>query len=99
MAVRCEAIGLKRLCLGAFAALYLAGTHSAHAGDTSDATSNPWGDSLLKYNIPYIHGNFSGTAACVCCSALVAGPPLAAVTAVLFLIGFPCWCLLVCYCC
>ena len=55
-AVRSEAFGLKRLCLGAFAALCLAGTNSVHAENPTEAIPNPWGDSLQKYNIPFSHG-------------------------------------------
>ncbi|CDJ54023.1 apical membrane antigen, putative [Eimeria brunetti] len=45
----------KQLGLSAFAAVCLAGVTAAE--DTPEALPNPWGDTLLKYNIPYIHGS------------------------------------------
>ncbi|KAL8274931.1 hypothetical protein Esti_001131 [Eimeria stiedai] len=41
--------GLRKLCLSAAAALLFMG--AARASD------NPWGDSLLKFNIPHVHGS------------------------------------------
>lgn len=47
-------LGRKRLCLSAAAALCLMGT------GFGKAEPNPWGDSMLKFNIPYAHGESEG---------------------------------------
>ncbi|CDJ36979.1 apical membrane antigen, putative [Eimeria tenella] len=55
-----EGFGLRRLCcISAVAAFCLFGAKpsQAAASNGSQVASNPWGDSMQKFNIPYTHGS------------------------------------------